>query len=461
MATYTVTVSDTGSAVTFGFSQITGGAGATSSNPIQMVEGDVLQFSPALFTGDATITIGTFASVFWTNTSGITFTPPTSTAQSKTVKTGATQSASSVTGTATNRTSDTCFFEIVSSTDGLPDSITGDLGSDITGATPSNTYDFPPVTISGVNTAIVSRATATSSSGDTITCEHKVGANGTYSASDKICNNGDKIYVRCDADDDYGETVTVTLKIGSNVGSQGVLNTTYVQDVVTITTFADPLTGTRIPFTPSSGAISLNDISKFHGPGDGLTASMSNYYRGGSYIIDTTTGSPNNSEVPTSGAISFDDFYNSFTTIYFTTPPSNQSLSLNTTSSSATGQLDWSRSAGDWAVGFSPTMFGNVDYRITHEVTETQGQSGMFARITQYDLSFGGTTYDLTNTSNHSSFTTGYTTSTNPSIVIDVAANTSTEYYLAGEITLTIRHKVQTSYTYSATFEYYILVFGP
>ena len=106
-------------------------------------------------------------------------------------------------------------------------------------------------------------------------------------------------------------------------------------------------------------------------------------------------------------------------------------------------------------------MFGNVDYRITHEVTETQGQSGMFARITQYDLSFGGTTYDLTNTSNHSSFTTGYTTSTNPSIVIDVAANTSTEYYLAGEITLTIRHKVQTSYTYSATFEYYILVFGP
>lgn len=460
MATYTVTVSDTGSAIVFGFSQVNGN-GEFSSAPIQLVEGDVLEFSPALLPGDDDVTIGAFSSVFWTNTSGITFTAPTTTSQSRTVKSNPTLSASSVVASASGHTSDTCFFEILSNVDGLPDDISGDLGSNITGATPSNTYDFPPVTISGVSTAIVSRATATSSSGDTITCEHKVGANGTYSSSDKICNNGDKIYVRCDADDDYGETVTVTLKIGSNVGSQGVLNTTYVQDVVTITTFADPLTGTRIPFTPSSGAISLNDISKFHGPGDGLTASMSNYYRGGSYIIDTTTGSPNNSEVPTSGAISFDDFYNSFTTIYFTTPPSNQGLVLDTQTTSATGQLDWSRSAGDWAVGFSPTMFGNVDYRITHEVTQTQGQSGMFARITQYDLTFGGTTYDLTDTNNHSSFTTAYTTNTNPSIVIDVAANTSTEYYLAGEITLTIRHKVQTSYTYSAMFEYYILVFGP
>tara|TARA_A100001035_G_scaffold189882_1_gene151574 strand:+ start:1373 stop:2755 length:1383 start_codon:yes stop_codon:yes gene_type:complete len=460
MATYTVTVSDLGSAIAFGFSQVSGN-GETSSSPIQLVEGDVLEFSPALLPGDATITIGSFASTFWTSTSSITFTAPTTTSQSRTVKSSPTLAASSVTASASSHTSDTCFFEIISSTDGLPDDIDGDLGSNITGATPGNTFDFPPVTVSGVSVAIVSRATATSSSGDTITCEHKVGANGTYSASDKICNNGDKIYVRCNADDDFSETVTITMKLGSNVGSQGVLGTTYVQDVVTITTFLDPLTGTRIPFTPSSGQISLNDISKFHGPGDGLQASLSNYYRGGSYIINTTTGSPNNSALPTSGQISFDDFYNSFTTIYFPSPPGNQSLSLNTTSSSATGQLDWSRSAGDWTIGFSPTMFGNVDYRLTHEVTETTGQSGMYSRITQYDLTFGGTTYDLTNTSNHAAFTTGYTTSTNPSIVIDVAANASTEYYLAGEITLTIRHKVQTSYTYSATFEYYILIFGP
>jgi len=53
----------------------------------------------------------------------------------------------------------------------------------------------------------------------------------------------------------------------------------------------------------TSGQISLNDIQNEFG-GTNPT-SITEYYRGGSFVPDTTT----NSSIPTSGQISFDDFY--------------------------------------------------------------------------------------------------------------------------------------------------------
>ena len=52
---------------------------------------------------------------------------------------------------------------------------------------------------------------------------------------------------------------------------------------------------------PSSGAISLGDIQTEFGGTNPI--SMSEYYRGGSFVTD------NNTDVPTSGTIAFDDFY--------------------------------------------------------------------------------------------------------------------------------------------------------
>ena len=452
MATYTVNVSYFSGSANFNFSQISGGAGANASNPIDLQEGDVLQFSCVKAPTDPAMTIKTFSSAYWTSTADILFT--SSGSNSRTVKTNPTLSASSVGVYTGGNLDDVCYFNVVSSVDTLPDSIDGDLGTNITNANVSQVYEFAGVEITGINNDVTS-----SVSGDG-TPEQKKNTGGTWGTGNiTTVENGDVIYVRTTSSASYNTAHTVTLKVGGNVS--GTLNTDYVQDQITVTTLVDPLTGTRIPFTPSSGTISMNDISKFHGPGDGLQASLGNYYRGGSYIIDTTTGSPNNSGVPTSGSIDIDDFYNSFTTLYFTTAPSNQSINLDTSTTSQTGQMDWSRSAGDWAVGYSPTMYGSVDYRITHEVTQWAGQAGMAAKITQYDFTFAGTTTDLTNTANHSSFTSAWTTSTNPSIVVDLAVNVSTEFFITGKVTLEMRHKVQTSYTFSSDFYYNVFIFGP
>lgn len=53
----------------------------------------------------------------------------------------------------------------------------------------------------------------------------------------------------------------------------------------------------------TSGAISLSDIQAEFGGSNPI--SLSEYYRGGSYVPDT----PTNSGVPTSGQISLSDFY--------------------------------------------------------------------------------------------------------------------------------------------------------
>ena len=72
---------------------------------------------------------------------------------------------------------------------------------------------------------------------------------------------------------------------------------------------------------PEAGTISLTDIqAEFGGP---TPISLSNYYKGGAYVL-TTDYAPN---VPTSGPIRLSDFYGakrtSLTTVTFTTPGSN------------------------------------------------------------------------------------------------------------------------------------------
>ena len=285
MATKTVTITDNGSSVTFGFSN-TGGAGELSSNPIELQEGDVLEFSTVMFPGDPAQTISSFSSIYWTSTSNILFTSTGT--NSRTVKTNPTLGASSVSVSASGRSGDTCYFEIVSSVDGLPDSIDGDLGSDITNANPSQVYEFNPVTVSGVNTAIVSRVTGNGA-------QQRKSLNGSWQTADMIVNNGDTIYVRGTSSSSYSTGETFTLKIGSNVGSTGVLNTTYVQDSITVTTGVDPNSGTKIPFPISSGTISLSDIIEFWGGRDYVGASyvapkdIGSYYRGGSYVPNLTS----------------------------------------------------------------------------------------------------------------------------------------------------------------------------
>lgn len=121
----------------------------------------------------------------------------------------------------------------------------------------------------------------------------------------------------------------------------------------------------------SSGAISIDDIvAEFGGSApDGLTE----YYRGGTYVPDTGA----NSGVPTSGAISLEDFYGAsavtivaaFDQSIYNAEDSTPSLSLASISFNTDGTItvsgtDASPTSGTWATGGTVTG-GDYEIRAT------------------------------------------------------------------------------------------------
>lgn len=73
---------------------------------------------------------------------------------------------------------------------------------------------------------------------------------------------------------------------------------------------------------PSSGTISLSDIQTEFGGTNPI--SMSEYYRGGSFVTD------NNTDIPTSGTIAFDDFYGGVKQFIHTITSDQQEIDLST-----------------------------------------------------------------------------------------------------------------------------------
>ena len=77
----------------------------------------------------------------------------------------------------------------------------------------------------------------------------------------------------------------------------------------------------------SSGAISLSDIQTEFGGSNPI--SISEYYRGGTYVT------PNNTSVPTSGTISLSNFYGATRQFSYTFSSSAQEVDLNSTLTAA------------------------------------------------------------------------------------------------------------------------------
>lgn len=418
-------------------SEITVFSGGSSNSPILLQVGDTLTVTHTFGSNvSGSIPVQGWASSHWTST-GTAYIARGSSAV-KTVKTGATLNVTdTISAVQTGYTTGLIYVKIVSSVDTTPNDFAGSLSS-VTGAVPGQEYLLGNFAVSGINTSVTMSVSGTAAP------ESRKGTQGAKSTSSKTVTNGQTVYIWGTAPSTYNSSSTASVTIGTLTRS------------VTLTTPVDPATGTRIPFTPSSGTVSLDDVRSFFGPKTG-TAAMSNYYRGGSYVINTTTGSPNNSGVPASGTIQLDDFYNSFTTMYFSTPPSNKSEFIVTTSSSGTANFNWNRTA-DWEVGFGPDMEDGVDYRITHTTTQYAGYAGSIAT---YNLSFGGVTRDLKVASNQSAHTFAYVSNNANAISVTVTANASSEYFITGKIDLQIRHKEQTSYTATETFYYYVTIYGP
>jgi len=415
----------------------TGNSG-TSSNPLLMLVGDTLTISHASYSQtNGAIYVSSWASSHWTSTTGVSV--GAGSTATKTVKTGATLNVTdTISIQRTGFTTAYIYVKIVSGIDTTPNDFSGSL-SNKTGAVPSQEYLIGSFQVSGINTSVSLSVSGTASP------QSQVGNSGTKSSSVKTVNNGSQCYIYGTAPSSYNSSSTVSTTVGSTTVSR------------TISTPADPATGTRIPFTPSSGTISLDDVRSFFGPKAGTNIALGDYYRGGTYVINTTTGSPNNSGIPASGQIDLNDFYNSFTTMYFSTAPSNKSDFLVTSTSSDTTTLNWNR-VDDWEIGYGPDMEDGVDYRITHETTV---YGGNINEPSVYQISFGGTTRDLTVAANRSSHTFAYSSNNANAITVTVTAPTTTEKFIEGKITFTIRHKEQTSYTDSVVFYYYVTIYGP
>lgn len=435
MANFTIGIfADSGSGI-----QIVNGG--SNSSPIDVQRGDTVTFSN--FGGSGiSVNVGSFSSLIFTNTSSVSVNVGSS--ATKTVKSNASFNVvDQINVSATGEVSKQAFVRCISATDTNPDDFSSDLVN-ITNGNPNTEYLLGEFTVSGINTQVTMSVSGNANP------ESKVGADGAQNSNNKTVQNGSQVGIFATTANAFSTSRTATITIGDRTVTK------------TLTTAGDGSTGTvgdRIPFHVTSGTVSIDDLRDFFGPQD--ETSLQNYYRGGSYVPNITTGSPNNSGVPVSGnPIDMNDFYDSFTTIFFSTqPPTKQQTAVTTSSPAHT--FSWNKT--EWALGFGTGMKDNVDYRIVHETTFFEVNLGS---VSTYNLQFNGVTRDLTVATNRSSFTSTYNTthqnfSDSVSLInVAIVGSSNSEGIIAGEIELQARHKQDTSFSTSSTFQYIFFFFG-
>ena len=409
--------------------------GGSSNNRLDMGPGDVLTVThtsaspPA--TGNASVTA--FSSSFWTSTTAMSVARGSS--QTRTIKSGATNGTPNLTVSISGYGTATIYLNIVSSTDSTPDAFSFSGRSD---AVPGTEYALGQFKVTGINVAVGASASGTAGTRFRVN-------NGTLSSASKTVNNNDWVYVYGTSSSSYNTSTSATISIGG------------VSHTATISTPTSPPEGTRIPIGVSSGAISLDNVRRLFGPSGGSpgtygTAAMSSYYRGGTYVPNITTGTPNNANIPTSGTISLSNFYDSFTSIFFQSGPNNKFATIVTTSQGGSANISW-YPGNDWTMGYAPNMEDLCEYQFFHEVDVLSENIGSLNSVT---LVMNGTSYDLlaSQADRTSSYGSG-------SIYINVSAPASSEAFVVGTITITARHRVYTSYTISRSFQYNFNVYGP
>ena len=415
-----------------GFGAILVQNGGTASNRLVMEAGDTLTVYHASYSSvSSNIAVTGFSTAQWTSATQMSI--PRNSTQNRTVKTSPTAANINLTVSFSGYTSGTIYLSVVNSADTTPDAFTF---NSITNANPGADYELGSFVVTGINVGVTMTATGTAGT------KTKIGTGGSYTTLSKTVYNNQRVYVKGTAPSQYGQSTSATVTIGG------------VSHTATITTPTAPV-GTKIPIGVSSGAISLDNVRKLFGPSSAPgvygAASMANYYRGGTYVPNVTTGTPNNNNIPTSGAIDLADFYNSCTTLFFDDDPTNKSLNINTIGGGSTGTLSWYPNT-DWTMGFGPDMAFLVEYQIFHEVIIGE----LIGSLTTVTLTANGTNYNLL--ASQADITTGYGSG---SMGITVTAPQNCEAFILGTVTLTARHRVYTSYTKSIEFQYNVSVYGP
>ena len=406
--------------------------GGSSSNRLDMEAGDVLTISHNAFLGDGgTITVSGFSTNQFTSSSNMSLAEGGS--STRTIKASPTASTVNITCAHSGVSSGTIYLNVISSTDNTPDAFSFDS---VTNANPSQEYSLGSFTVTGINVGVTAVASGTAGTKTSLT------VGGTPTTSNKTVTNNQVVYVYGTSSASYGASTSATVTIN------GVSHTS------TIANIADPSTGTRIPLGISSGAISLDNVRKLSGPATYQaygTAAMSNYYRGGTYVPNITSGTPNNSGIPTSGEFELADFYNCCTSLYFSTPPSNKVENVNTSSGAVTRTITFS--TDDWSMGYGPDMKYLVDYKFKNDIQIYSELTGGIATTAVLN----GTSYNLETASDP--ITTSYGSA--GTAVITCVANNLSEAFVVVKLTIYARHKIYTGYTTSTEVTYRFNVFGP
>ena len=321
----------------------------SSSNRYELGPGDTLTMSHLSF-GNQTATIRTFSSAIWTSTSNLVLAPNNS--GTRTVKSSVSQTYNvNLTVEATGCTTRTLYLRIVSAPDTTPNNFSFDS---VTNAIPGNLYCLGYITVTGISTQV----NFTGSNGLTAT-RQIYGAGGSTTG---LVSNNQNLYIYATASSSYNTNSQPRLQVGTRTVTGN------------LTTKANPGDGTLVPFPISSGTISIDSLREFFGPED-AAASMSFYYRGGARVPNKTTGTPNNSSIPTSGQISLSQFYSAMTYISFTDEPGNGFIDVVASpSQTRQGRRRWdaydhssiiANLAEFYGVGYGPDMRTVVQYKVT------------------------------------------------------------------------------------------------
>ena len=409
-------------------------SGGSSGSRLSMQEGDLLTINHTSASDPSTgsITVSSFSSSYWTVTGNLSIARLGN--GTRTVKTSPTVSVVNLTCALSGYTSGTIYLDIITSTDNTPNAFTFDGISD---ANPSQEYALGSFTVTGINVSVTAVASGSAGTKTSLTL------GGTPDTADKTVTNNQVVYVYGTSSASYGASTSATVTIN------GVSHTS------TITTIADPSAGTRIPLGIASGAISLDDIRKLFGPATygpiyGV-ASMGNYYRNGTYVPNITSGTPNNNNIPTSGVIDLQDFYSCCTSLYFSSPPSNQFENVDTGSGAVTRVITFS--TDNWTLGYGPSMKYLVEYRFVHDKEIYNELAGGIATTAVLN----GTSYNVETASDP--ITSPW--SSNGVAQITCVANSMSEAFVVVKLTIEARHKIYTAYTTSTEVYYRFNVYGP
>jgi hypothetical protein len=420
----------------------------------ELSPGDTLSLGHASF-GNQTATFYTFSSAIWTVSGNLSMAPDTT--ASRTVKSSVSQDYDvNISVEALGCTTRILYLRIVAAPDTTPDAFSFDS---VTNALPGQRYALGYITVTGIDTQVNFTGTGGLVAEETVY--------GTPTATGVIGNN-QRLFIYADASSSYATTTSPKLQVG---------DTSYT---ASITTKADPGDGLAVPFTVSSGTISIDDLREFFGPED-EAASMSYYYRGGPRVPNKTTGTPNNANIPTSGQISLSQFYNAMTYISLTTEPTNSGhmaiIGISGYTNATRRRWDYNDYNGIiqnfnsvYAVGYGPDMQSVVEYKLTirpSSYAEFQSSTGdtlefRVGRLTTVQVGNvveDTTAYDITGLSS-GSYGSGWSRDNHYFILeMEIVNDDTVEIWGHGFIDLQIRIPSQTGYVYTTTLGYSVAVY--